>query len=67
MGNIATWPCAGLTGVCGTFKPASESPTPFPDVTSTATVYGTPVYFKADAGSTLVVTTASVTKVSDSP
>ena len=64
-GNVATWPCAGLTAVRGTFQPATESPNPFPDVTSTATVYGTPVYFKADAGSVLVVSSATVTKVSD--
>ena len=64
-GNVATWPCNGLTGVGGTFAPATEAPNPFPDVTSASTKYGTPIYFKADAGSTLVVTSATVTKSTD--
>ena len=63
--TVATWPCAGLAGVGGTFKPATESPNPFPSVTDTSVAYGTPIYLKADAGSTLVVSTATVTKVSD--
>lgn len=64
--TVATWPCAGLTGVRGKFKPATESPNPFPDVTDAEVTYGTPIYFKADAGSKLVVSAATVTKVSDS-
>lgn len=64
-GNVATWPCSGLTGVRGTFAPANETPNPFPDVTSASTKYGTPIYFKADAGSTLVVTSATLTKLTD--
>ena len=64
-GNIATWPCAGLTGVAGVFVPATESPNPFPEITSTTVTYGTPIYFKADPGSVLVVSTATVTKVLD--
>lgn len=63
--NIATWPCAGLTSVGGTFRPATESPNPFPDVTNSSTIYGTPVYLKADPGSVLVVSAATITKVSD--
>lgn len=63
--NVASWPCAGLTGVGGTFKPATESPNPFPEITDENVKYGTPIYFKADAGSTLVVSAATVTKVSD--
>ncbi len=64
-GNLATWPCNGLTGVGGTFTPATEAPNPFPDVTSVSTKYGTPIYFKADAGSALVVTSATLTKSTD--
>lgn len=64
--TVATWPCAGLSGVAGAFKPTTESPNPFPDVTDSAVTYGTPIYFKADAGSKLVVSAATVTKVSDS-
>ena len=64
-GNLATWPCNGLTGVRGTFTPATEAPNPFPDVTSASTKYGTPIYLKADAGSTLMVTSATVTRSTD--
>jgi hypothetical protein len=64
-GKLATWPCAGLTAVRGTFAPATESPNPFPDVTDAEVKYGTPIYIKADEGSKLVVSAASVTKVSD--
>lgn len=64
-GNLATWPCAGLSGVGGKFTPAIESPNPFPEITSTAVTYGTPIYFKADPGSVLVVSSATVTKTSD--
>jgi hypothetical protein len=64
-GNVATWPCGGLTSVGGKFTPAMEQPNPFPEITSTSVIYGTPIYFKADAGSTLVVSSATVTKTSD--
>ena len=62
-GNIATYPCEGSTAASASWRPALEVPGPFPEVTST-TEYGTPVYFKADARSALVVTTASVVRVS---
>ena len=64
-GNLATWPCNGLTGVRGTFTPATEAPNPFPDVTSASTKYGTPIYFKVDPGSVLMITTATLTRPSD--
>jgi hypothetical protein len=64
-GNIATYPCAAASYANASWSPAYESPNPFPEITSASVVYGTPVYFKADAGSTLVVTAATVTKVSD--
>lgn len=65
-GNLATYPCAGATAASASWQPANESPAPFSDVTSTSTstLYGTPVYFKADPGSTLVVNSATVTRVS---
>lgn len=62
-GTVASWPCAGVT-VVGEFYPATESPNPFADVTSTATAYGTPLYFKVDAGSVLVLSSVGLTKTS---
>jgi hypothetical protein len=64
-GAMATYPCQGVTGVVGVFAPATESPAPFADVTSSSTKYGTPVYFKVDPGSVLSITTATITKTSD--
>ncbi len=61
-GTVATYPCAGATQLTSTFKPATESPNPFPDITNTSTVYGTPVYLKVDAGSVLTVTSATITR-----
>ena len=65
LGNLATWPCAGLAGVGGVYAPTAESPRAFPDVVDASVRYGTPIYFKADPGSTLLVTSAALTKVSD--
>ena len=64
-GTMATWPCAATVGVKGAFAPAQESPNPFPDIVDPNVVYGTPVYFKADAGSVLTVASATITKVAD--
>lgn len=64
-GVVASYPCDGLTGVGTTFIPAEESPNPFPDITSISAVYGTPVYFKADAGSTLTVTSVEISNAAD--
>ena len=63
-GNLATYPCGGATAASANWQPVLESPAPFPEITSTSTHYGTPVYFKADPGSSLVVSTATVTRVS---
>lgn len=63
--TVASFPCNGTVGINGTFAPATESPNPFPSITDTAVKYGTPLYFKADEGSSLVITTGTVTKVSD--
>lgn len=64
-GVVASYPCDGLTGVGTTFTPAQESPNPFPDITSISVAYGTPVYFKADAGSALIVTAVQIKNVAD--
>ena len=65
-GVVATYPCVAAKHVSATFLPATESPNPFPDVTSSSVVYGTPVYLKVDASSVLAVTSATITRVSDS-
>lgn len=65
-GVVATYPCASAKHVSATFLPATESPNPFPDVSSASVVYGTPVYLKVDASSVLAVTSATITRVSDS-
>lgn len=65
-GVVATYPCASAKHVSTTFRPATESPNPFTDVTDTAVAYGTPVYLKVDASSVLAVTSATITRVSDS-
>jgi hypothetical protein len=64
-GVVASYPCDGLTGVGTTFIPAQESPNPFPEITSVAVTYGTPVYFKSDAGSTLTIASAQITNATD--
>lgn len=62
---LASYPCDGAQHVKADFQPATEAPNPFPDVTDRAVRYGTPVYLRADAGSTLAVTSASITRLSD--
>lgn len=62
---VASYPCQGAQHVRADFQPATESPNPFPDVTDRALRYGTPVYFRADEGSTLAVSSASITRQSD--
>lgn len=64
-GAVASFPCNGTVGINGTFAPATESPNPFPSITDTAAKYGTPLYFKADAGSVLIITTGTVTNVTN--
>ena len=64
-GTVASFPCNGTVGINGTFAPATESPNPFPSITDTAVKYGTPLYFKTDEGSALVIAVGTVTKVSD--
>ena len=64
-GNVATYPCSGSTAASASWKPATEAPNPFADVTSTAVNYGTPIYLRADAGVVMLVTSATVTKVAD--
>ena len=61
-GTIATYPCAAATHASASWAPATESPNPFADVTSTAVFYGTPVYLKVDAPSVLIVTSASIAR-----
>lgn len=61
-GKIASYPCNGLTGVRSTFSPATESPNPFPDVVESSVLYGTPIYFKADPGSNLLIYSATITR-----
>lgn len=65
-GVVATYPCAAATHASATFAPATESPNPFADVTSSSVIYGTPVYLKVDASSVLMVSSATITRVSDS-
>lgn len=62
-GNVASFPCQGTTGINGTFAPATESPNPIPTITNTTVTVGTPLYFKADAGSVLVISAASMGNV----
>lgn len=64
-GNVTSFPCNGTVGINGTFAPATESPNPFPAITDSAVKYGSPVYFKADEGGVLVITTGTMIKVSD--
>ena len=64
-GAIATYPCAAATHASASWAPATERPNPFADVTNTAVTYGTPVFLKVDAGSVLVVTTATIARQSD--
>ena len=64
-GVVATYPCAAAKHVSATFLPATESPNPFADVTSSSVVYGTPVYLKVDASSVLAVTSSTITRVAD--
>ena len=63
--SIATYPCAAATAAQASWIPAEESPNPFPEIVSTSVIYGTPIYFKADVGNVLVVSSAMVTKTSD--
>lgn len=64
-GTVASYPCAGLTEVWPDFAPATESPNPFPDVTSRSVIYGTPIYLKTDAASVLLVSSAEIKGNSD--
>jgi len=63
-GKVVSYPCASARPNAS-FAPATEGPNPFPEITDQNVLVGTPIYFKADAGSTLAVSTATVTKVSD--
>jgi hypothetical protein len=54
-GVLVTYPCDQLSGVGTSFAPADEEPNPFPDVADDSVLYGPPIYFKVDAGSTLEV------------
>lgn len=63
-GNVVSYPCASARPNAS-FAPATEGPNPFPEITDQTVLVGTPIYFKADAGSALAVSAATVTKVSD--
>jgi hypothetical protein len=49
-GQIATYPCAGITNIPPRFAPADESPNPFPN---SAQLVGPPIYVKVDDGQVL--------------
>lgn len=49
-GQIATYPCAGITNIPPSFTPAEESPNPFPNSTQ---LVGPPIYVKVDDGQVL--------------
>lgn len=63
-GSLVTYPCA-TARPNASFAPATEGPNPFPEITDQTVLVGTPIYLKADTGSTLVVAAATVTKVPD--
>ena len=63
-GSVVTYPCASARPNAS-FAPATEGPNPFPEITDRRVLVGTPIYFKADAGSVLAVSAATVIKVSD--
>ncbi len=63
-GEVLSYPCANLTDVRPNFKPAVESPNPFPLITDTSVNVGTPIYFKANAGQTLQLTSFSLRRLS---
>jgi hypothetical protein len=52
-GQIATYPCAGITNIPPSFAPANESPNPFPSFTSSSQLVGPPIYVKVDDGQVL--------------
>jgi hypothetical protein len=56
---LVSFPCEGTAGLNPYF--ANEVPNPFPLVNLTQTPYGTPVYLMSATGSTLTVTSASIT------
>lgn len=55
-GKVASYPCAGSTGIDYAFAPATEEPNPFPSVTDTLVLTGPPIYLRADESSDLKVT-----------
>lgn len=61
-GVVATFPCEGVTGVSGTFDPATESPNPFPTVAAGAKM-GTPILIKVDEGQVLTINSWTVQDV----
>lgn len=63
-GDVLSYPCASLTDVRPNFKPAVESPNPFPEITDTSVSVGTPIYFKANSGQTLQLTSFSMRRLS---
>ena len=56
---LATYPCDGSANIPTAFKPDSEFPNPFPNMTPGATV-GPPIYLKVDSGQRLTLTANSV-------
>jgi hypothetical protein len=63
-GNVASYPCAGITNVRPNFAPATESPNPIPAITDATTMVGTPLYFKVDSGQVLAVSVFTLTRLS---
>jgi len=57
---MASFPCEGTSGLNPFF--GSEDPNPFPAVDLNATPYGTPVYLMSAVGTTLTVTSSTITQ-----
>jgi hypothetical protein len=58
-GQIATYPCDGITNIPPNFAPANESPNPFPN---NSQLVGPPIYVKVDDGQILNNVTATVSR-----
>ena len=59
-GNLATYPCEGSSNIPPAFAPADESPNPFPAMTSSSQMMGSPIYLKVDAGQVLTLTSSNI-------
>jgi uncharacterized protein YkwD len=56
---VQTFPCEGISGLRPLF--GSESPDPFPNVDHNTTAYGQPVYVTTAPGTTVTLTTGTIT------